>query len=286
VGYDVSAYVLGDVLVDTGFPRGGRALVNAVATLRPRGVVLTHWHEDHAGSAPALAEGGVPMAMHAECEAPARERPPIRFYRRAVWGRTARLRAPLETVRPAPLVLLETPGTQRRPSHRVGSGTADPGVGDLFLGVKVRVAHEGDETRARWWRAFAGRRRWSRGCCSTRIGGRCATRAAQLRAKAAWNEEMIGEIERLAAAGVESGGDRERLFGGESLVGRVSGLEYSRGGSYGGRCGVQSERRMRDAGCGCGCATADHHPPPSSRASGSESRDLRVHYGVQPTDHG
>ena len=230
VGYDVSAYVLGDVLVDTGFPRGGRVLVNAVATLRPRGVVLTHWHEDHAGSAPALAEGGVPMAMHAECEALLRERPPIRFYRRAVWGRTARLRASLETFDPAPLVLLKTPGHSA--DHLV---VWDPErrilvSGDLFLGVKVRVAHEGDETPRT---LVASLRRVA--ALEPRLlldahRGPVRDGAAQLRAKAAWNEDMIGEIERLAAAGVEAAEIVKRLFGGESLVGRVSGLEYSRRG--------------------------------------------------------
>ena len=110
VGYDVSAYLLGDVLIDTGFARGGRALLAAVEAIRPRGVVVTHWHEDHAGNAPALAASGLPMAMHAESEALLRARPAIRFYRRAVWGRTARLRAPLEPFDPAPLVLIETPG--------------------------------------------------------------------------------------------------------------------------------------------------------------------------------
>jgi hypothetical protein len=54
--------------------------------------------------------------------------------------------------------------------------------------------------------------------------------AAQLRAKADWNEEQIGEIERLHARGVDDGEIVRRLFGGESLVGWVSGLEYSRRG--------------------------------------------------------
>src|SRR4029453_11651768 len=95
VGYDVSAYLLGDVLVDTGFAHGGRTLLDAVEALRPRGVVLTHWHEDHAGNVPGLAARGMAMAMHARCEALLRERPAIRSYRRVVWGWTAALRAPL-----------------------------------------------------------------------------------------------------------------------------------------------------------------------------------------------
>jgi endoribonuclease LACTB2 len=230
VGYDVSAYVLGDVLVDTGFPRGGRALVGAVEALRPRGVVLTHWHEDHAGNAPALAASGIPMAMHAECEVLLRERPAIRFYRRAVWGQTERLRAPLRRFDPAPLVLMGTPGhssdhlTVWDPERRILVS------GDLFLGVKVRVAHERDESP----RALVASLR-SAAALEPRLlldahRGPVSDAAAQLRAKAAWNEEMIGEIERLDAAGVGAAEIVKRVFGRESLVGRVSGLEYSRRG--------------------------------------------------------
>jgi len=54
--------------------------------------------------------------------------------------------------------------------------------------------------------------------------------AAQLRAKANWNEQAIGEIERLSAAGVSPREIVKRLFGGESAVGYISGLEYSRRG--------------------------------------------------------
>lgn len=229
-GYDVSAYLLGDVLVDTGFPRGGRALVGAVETLRPRGVVLTHWHEDHAGNAPALAAAGVPVAMHAECEALLRERPEVRFYRRAVWGRTERLRGPLRTFDAAPLVLVETPGhssdhlTVWDPERRILVS------GDLFLGVKVRVAHEGDETPRTLVASLRRAAALEPRLLLDAHRGPVRDAAAQLRAKAEWNEEMIGEIERLAAAGVEAGEIVKRLFGGESLVGRVSGLEYSRRG--------------------------------------------------------
>ena len=230
VGYDVSAYLLGDVLVDTGFPRGGRALMKAVESLRPRGVVLTHWHEDHAGNAPALAAGRVPMAMHRECEALLRERPAIRFYRRAVWGRTARLQAPLETFDPAPLVLMETPGhssdhvTVWEPERRILVS------GDLFLGVKVRVAHEGDETPRELVASLRRAAALEPRLLLDAHRGPVRDAAAQLRAKAAWNEEMIGEIERLAAGGVEAAEIVKRLFGGESLVGRVSGSEDSRRG--------------------------------------------------------
>ena len=54
--------------------------------------------------------------------------------------------------------------------------------------------------------------------------------AAQLRAKADWTEEMIREISRLAAEGAGVDAIVKRLLEGESLVGRISGGEYSRAG--------------------------------------------------------
>lgn len=230
VGYDVSAYLLGDVLVDTGFPRGGRALLEAVEALRPRGVVLTHWHEDHAGNASALAARGIPMAMDARCEALLRERPAIRLYRRAVWGRTPRLTAPLQSFDVAPLTLVDTPGHS---ADHLAAWDAHRRIlvsGDLYLGVKVRVAHEEDESP----RALVASLRRA-AALEPRLlldahRGPVRDAAAQLRAKADWNEEQIGRIELLHAEGAGAGEIVRRLFGGESLVGWVSGLEYSRRG--------------------------------------------------------
>ena len=230
VGYDVSAYLVGDVLVDTGFPRAGRALLELVDTARPRGVVVTHSHEDHAGNVPAIAQRGVPTVMHAECEAVLRERPAIRYYRRAVWGWTERLRARLEPFDPAPLALVGAPGHS---ADHLLVWDADRRIlvsGDLFLGVKVRVAHEEDESP----RALVASLRRA-AALEPRLlldahRGPVRDAAAQLRAKADWNEEVIGAIERLNADGAEPAEIVRRLFGGDSLVGLVSGGEYSRAG--------------------------------------------------------
>ena len=230
MGYDVSAYLLGDLLIDTGFPRGGGALLDAVETLRPRGVVVTHWHEDHAGNAAALAARGVPIVMGARCEMLLRERPAIRFYRRVVWGRSARLTAPLVGLDPAPLVMVETPG--HSPDH-LGVWDAERRIlvsGDLFLGVKVRVAHEEDESPRTLVASLRHAAALEPRLLLDAHRGPISDAAAQLRAKAEWNEEMIGQIERLGAEGMEPSAIVRRLFGRESLVGFVSGLEYSRRG--------------------------------------------------------
>ena len=230
VGYDVSAYLVGDVLVDTGFPRAGGAFLAAVQRLRPRGVVVTHWHEDHAGGVPALARLGVPMHMHPECEGLLRERPAIRHYRRAVWGWTERLRARVEGFDPSPLATMDSPG--HSPDHRI-VWDAERRIlvsGDLFLGVKVRVAHEEDESP----RALVASLRRA-AALEPRLlldahRGPVHDAAAQLRAKADWNEEIIGQIEQLDAEGATPAEIVRRLFGRDSLVGVVSGGEYSRSG--------------------------------------------------------
>jgi glyoxylase-like metal-dependent hydrolase (beta-lactamase superfamily II) len=191
---------------------------------------VTHWHEDHAGNTPALARLGVPMRMHAGCEALLRERPEIRFYRRAVWGWTGRLRARLEAFDPSPLALVEAPG--HSPDHLM-VWDAERRIlvsGDLFLGVKVRVAHEEDESP----RALVASLRRA-AALEPRLlldahRGPVRDAAAQLQAKADWNAELIGRIERLDAEGAKPAEIVRRLFGGDSLVGVVSGGEYSRQG--------------------------------------------------------
>jgi glyoxylase-like metal-dependent hydrolase (beta-lactamase superfamily II) len=227
VGYDVSAYLVDDVLVDTGFPHARAALLEAVGALRPRGVVVTHWHEDHAGSVPALVARGVPVLMHDATAAALRSRPPIRFYRRFVWGRTARLDAEPRPFDPAPLELVHTPGHSEDhlavwdPARRL------LGAGDLILGVKVRIAHEHESPRA----LVASLRRAA--ALEPRLlldahRGPVSDAAAQLRAKADWTEETIARIEALGAAGLSAREIARRLFGGDSLVGWSSGGEYSR----------------------------------------------------------
>jgi glyoxylase-like metal-dependent hydrolase (beta-lactamase superfamily II) len=229
VGYEVSAYLIHDVLVDTGFAHARAPVLEAVRTLRPRGIVVTHWHEDHAGNTPALAATGLPMLMHAECEALLRSHPQIRLYRRVVWGRTPALSQAIEPFDPSPLTVL--PAAGHSPDHLV-VWDAERRIlvsGDLFLGVKVRIAHDHESPRKlvatlRQMAALAPR------VLLDAHRGVVSNGAAQLRAKADWTEETIAAIERLAAEGVGVDEIVRRLFGGESLVGRLSGGEYSRAG--------------------------------------------------------
>ena len=138
-GYDVSAYLVRGVLIDAGFRQVGGELERVLRERRPRGVIVTHWHEDHAGNAPAFAAQGVPLWLHPYTERKLRERQQVKLYRHIVWGRPRALSSTVTPLDPVPLTLVHTPG--HAADHHVVYD-ADTGTvfgGDLWLGVKVRV---------------------------------------------------------------------------------------------------------------------------------------------------
>ena len=226
-GYDVSAYLVRGVLVDTGFPRARREFMRAVRSLAPRGVVVTHWHEDHAGNAPALAAAGMPLLMDARCEATLRRRPGIALYRSTIWGRPPRLVDPLRSFDVAPLQLLPLPGHTADhqalwdPERRILA------AGDLFLGVKVRVAHH-EESHPALLDSLRRAAALEPRLLLDAHRGPLLNGPALLRAKIAWIEDTVGEIHRLAASGIGAREICHRVLGSEELVGRVSFGEYSR----------------------------------------------------------
>lgn len=226
VGYDVSAYVVRGVLIDTGFRHVRRHLDAALREIAPRGVIVTHWHEDHAGNAPSLAES-FPMWMSAYTEDKLRERQRVKFYRHFTWGRPKRLDVELMRFDPAPLEIIHTPG--HSPDHHVvfdrERGTLISG--DLWLGVKVRVmgrtenpyqiieslSHAIDLAPDRMFDAH-------RGSVDKPVQA--------LEAKRSWLLETVGEIERRLDAGDSRRAILKAVLGGEERTAFVSEGEYSR----------------------------------------------------------
>ena len=229
VGYEVSAYVVRGVLIDAGFPGARDEMMAAVRVLKPRGCVVTHEHEDHSGNVQALAAEGVPLRMHAACEATMRVSPPIGMYRRIVWGHAPMLTSPLVSFDPAPLQILSTPG---HTSDHLCIWDAERRIlasGDLFLGVKVRVAHVHESPR----RLVASLRRAA--ALDPRLlldahRGPVTDPVPMLRAKIDWLEDTIGKIERLAGEGMTERRIARSVLGAEPFVGLVSFGEYSKRG--------------------------------------------------------
>ena len=153
---------------------------------------------------------------------------PVAAYRRYTWGAMEPVPPEAPAFDPAPLVLVPTPG-HTADHHAVWDPERETLYGgDLFLGVQVRIAHPSEDPRAlaRSLRAAAAlrpRRLFDghRGLVSDPV--------AALEAKAAWTEDTVGAVERLLDRGWSDQAIRDALLGGESLVGRLSGGEYSRG---------------------------------------------------------
>lgn len=238
VGYAVSAYLVdtacGPVLVDTGFPRAWRDLAGYLrdrggGDLRRavRGALVTHQHEDHAGNAAALAAAGVPLAMADATRAAIGHVPPPGFYRDFTWGRMAAVPAGAPAFDPAPLALVPTPG--HSPDHHAVWDAARETLfgGDLFIGVRVRVAHPGEDLRAlaRSLRAAAALR--PRHFFDAHRGP-VARPAEALAAKAGWVEGTVARVEALLARGWSERRVRRAVLGREEFAGYASFGHYSR----------------------------------------------------------
>jgi glyoxylase-like metal-dependent hydrolase (beta-lactamase superfamily II) len=128
---------------------------------------------------------------------------------------------------PAPLVPIATPGHVS--DHHVFWDPQEEILfaGDLFLGVKVRVAHPNEDPRGlvRSLRACAELRPRLMFCAHR---GNVAEPAAVLSAKADWLEHTIGEVDRLFDAGWHESAIRRAVLGREEVTDYFSFGDYSR----------------------------------------------------------
>jgi endoribonuclease LACTB2 len=226
-GLDVSAYVVRDTLIDTGFPHARAQLGRAVAGLGVRGVVVTHWHEDHAGNVELFARGGIPLHLDSATDAKIRQRPAIQLYRRVVWGRPPALRSPVVSLDPGPLEVIATPGHST--DHHVVWDAATETVfsGDLWLGVRSAIMHRDEDPYVmldslRRVHGLGPRRMFDahRGLIED------ASRA--LLARITWLSATIARIEHDIAAGWSDRAIVRAVLGGEAGAAYVSLGEYSR----------------------------------------------------------
>jgi glyoxylase-like metal-dependent hydrolase (beta-lactamase superfamily II) len=227
IGYSASAYLAGGVLVDCGF-HGARKEMDAILDReRPRGVFITHYHEDHAGNVERIAHRGIPIAASTETLAKMRSPKPIRAYRRFTWRSAPPLRSPVTPFESERWKLVAAPG--HCSDHHIVWDEADGTLfgGDLYLGIKVRIAHPGEDPRAlvRTLREVAA-------LGPARLfdahRGYVPNPTPLLRAKADWTEETIAMIEKRIASGAPDKTIVRELFGGESVPGYLSFGDYSR----------------------------------------------------------
>ncbi|HWH53211.1 MAG TPA: MBL fold metallo-hydrolase [Gemmatimonadaceae bacterium] len=227
LGLDVSAYVIRDAMVDTGLPGVRRPLVEAARSLGVRGVLVTHWHEDHAGNVEPLVREGLPMRMHPDTETRLRFPPSLRLYRRIAWGTPPVLRAKVEPFEAPGLEHIATPG--HSPDHHVvwDHETGTLFSGDLWLGVRARAVHTTEDPyqiieSLSKVRALAPARMFDahRGEVVEPIGA--------ITAKIEWFGDTLGAIERSVQLGLSDRAIVNRVLGGEELAAAVSIGEYAR----------------------------------------------------------
>jgi glyoxylase-like metal-dependent hydrolase (beta-lactamase superfamily II) len=229
LGMSVSAYAVRGVLVDTAF-HGIRAELAAwIDRSRPEGAIVTHYHEDHAGNVELLAARGVPLWVAPETLAKVRAPAPIRLYRRICWGSQPPLVSSVIPFAHPALEMIHAPG--HSPDHHVVWDAERETLfgGDLYLGVKVRVAHPWprEDVRAQ---VITIRRiialKPARFFDAHR--GLVENPVAQLAAKADWIEETAGRVDALIARGLDDRAIVKMLFGGEDAWGFPTRYDYSR----------------------------------------------------------
>lgn len=223
----VSVFVCDGVLIDTGFPDIADELGAWLDANPVRGAIVTHAHEDHSGGVTMLAQRGVAVHCAADTEALMRRDEAVGLYRRFCWGPRRTLRLPLLPFEQQRFELRRAAGHSA--DHHVvwDSATGTVFCGDLFIGLKLRVAHHDEDVRqqigvlrevASWdpSRVFDGHR------------GALPDPVKSLLAKAQWIEETVAEIESLARNGWDERRIRNRVLGREDALGFWSFGEYSR----------------------------------------------------------
>jgi len=227
-GYSVSAFAVRGVLVDAAFDDVGTELMRWITENRPAGVIITHAHDDHAGNAERLARAGVPLQVRPASVALLGTPQRRLWHRRWTWGGMPLLRSPVVPFVAEGLEMIHTPG--HAPDHHV-VWDAERGTlfaADLFLGVKVRVAHPVHREDVRQQvssirkvlmlapkRVFDAHR------------GLLKDGAALLAAKADWIEETVGRIDRRITEGWPDRAIVRDVFGREPLLAYTSFGDFS-----------------------------------------------------------
>lgn len=226
VGIKVSVFVVRGTLIDSGFRRARRDVASVLATHPVERAILTHWHEDHSGNLPLLAERRIPTVVTALTRARLPEARSLRLYRWAIWGSVPETEVP-PPANEGELEILPTPGHSEDHVAVWDPRSETVFGGDLFLGVRASTTHADEDPYA----TLASVRRIlnlepkrffdaHRGALRDPIDA--------LAAKADWLATAIGEIERGIDLGDSDSIIRTRVLGREGATTWASGAEMSK----------------------------------------------------------
>lgn len=225
LGFEVSFYRVGDVLVDTGFAHARPLVLEALEDSEISAICCTHHHEDHTGNALVLGERhGCPVFVFRPEYLDSEGLSHLAPYRRLFWGNPGSIRAEVmaERVvgRQAELEVIPTPGHSQTHVALFEPVNRTVFVGDLFVapGATAVMTHENPVLLIDSLRRVAalGPRRMLAG-----HGIDVSEPVGRLLAKANSIERAAAESRRLTEKGVRPRMVALRVFGKSRLKDRV-----------------------------------------------------------------
>ena len=139
----IVCYILGDLMIDTGFSHMRKELITLAADHGVRRAFITHHHEDHSGNAAALQkELGVQVYGHPLTVDKMSRPNHIHFYQRHLWGKSQvlNMEAYPESIdtEQGTMIPIHTPGHSK---DHTSYYIKDAGIlfsGDMYLADRIR----------------------------------------------------------------------------------------------------------------------------------------------------